>query len=123
MFLLFQINLEMMVRRCLRWLEGGGAMAVWCQILDKMRDFATMTLPRRDRLRVESEVAFADTLGISCCQRESMFSGLMGRIIPRVERGSVEGEGVFGGGVYVEGERGITRDLVQLMEPPVAWLY
>ena len=74
--------------------RGGGAMAVWYQILDKMRDFATMTLPRRDRLRVESEVAFADTLGISCCQRESMFSGLMGRIIPRVERGSVEGEGV-----------------------------
>src|SRR5689334_11607667 len=107
MFLSFQMNLEMMVWSCLRWLEGGGAMAVWYQILDKMRDFATKILPWRERLRVESEVALADTLGISCCQRELMFSGLIGRIIPRVERGSMDGEGVFGGGVYVEGERGI----------------
>jgi len=98
-------------------------MAVWYQILDKMRDFATMILPWRERLRVAREVALADTLGISCCQRVSEFSGVMGRITPRVERGSVEGEGVLGGGMYVEGERGITRDLVQLIEPPVARLY
>jgi hypothetical protein len=66
------------------------------------------------------DVALDLTLRIKFCHRADTFSEVRGRITPRVESGFGVGVRVFGGGVYVSGDRGMTRDFVQLTVPPVA---
>ena len=77
----------------------GGATTAWYQILDRTKDLATKVLPRRERDRVCRESMRADTFRRRESQRESILARESGSRTPKVERGRVEGRGVFGGGV------------------------
>ena len=77
----------------------GGATTAWYQILDRIKDLATRVLPRSKRDRVCRESVHADTLRRRESQRESMLARVSGNRTPKVDRGRVEGGGVFGGGV------------------------
>ena len=96
---------------------------MWYQILEITKDLATSTLPRRDSVQVCSEFTLEVSLMMSESQSVSIFDHESGNRTPRVARGSEEGEGVFGGGVYVLGERGMRFDLPQWTSPPAVRLY
>src|SRR5438128_7975861 len=55
--------------------------------------------------------------------RVSILTLVRGSKTPRVERGRVEGGGVLGGELYVDGERGMRVVLPQWTSPPAARLY
>ena len=86
---------------------------MWYQILERTKDLATNTLPQRDNDRVCRELILEVSLGIRESQSVSMFVRESGNRTPRVARESEDGGGVFGGGVYVSGERGMRFDLPQ----------
>ena len=96
---------------------------MWYQILEITKDLATSTLSRRDSVWVCSEFTLEVSLMMSESQSVSIFDRESGNRTPRVARGSEEGEGVFGGGMYVLGESGIRFDLPQWTSPPAVRLY
>ena len=121
--LLCQISCLSSAFVCWMCREEGGATTVWYQILEITKDLATNTLPQRDSVRVWSEFTLEVSLVISESQSVSIFACERGNRTPRVARGSEEGEGVFGGGMYVLGESGIRFDLPQWTSPPAVRLY
>ena len=96
---------------------------MWYQILERTKDLATSTLPRRDSDQVCRELILEVSLGIRESQSVSIFVRESGNRTPRVARGSGEGGGVFGEGVYVSGERGMRFDLPQWTSLPAVRLY
>src|SRR5438128_4798165 len=121
--LLCQISCLSSAFVCWMCREEGGATTVWYQILEITKDLATNTLPQRDNVWVCSEFTLEVSLMISESQSVSIFTLESGNRTPRVARGSEEGEGVFGGGMYVSGESGMRFDLPQWTSPQVVRLY
>ena len=96
---------------------------MWYQTLDRTRDLAIMVRPQRDRDWEKRESTREDNLMSRESHRVSMLALVRGSETPRVERGRVEGGGVLGGELYVDGERGIRVVLPQWTSPPAARLY
>src|SRR5580765_5688102 len=92
-----QISLRRSTLTCLMWSCDGGATTEWYQTLDRTRDLAIKVRPHRDKDRVKRESTRAESLISKESHRESILSLERGSKTPRVERGSVEGDGVLGG--------------------------
>src|SRR5580765_1909973 len=99
-----QISLRRSTLTCLMWSCDGGATTEWYQTLERTRDLAIRVRPRSDKDREKRESTREDILMIKESQRVSILSLDRGNKMPRVERGRVEGDGVLGGGLYVDGE-------------------
>ena len=65
----------------------GRAMEAWYHILDKTRDLATRTLPRKDRERVARDLVRGVILMIRDCHRDVILLVVSGRMKPRVLMG------------------------------------
>ena len=65
----------------------GGAMEAWYHILDKTRDLATRTLPRKDRERVARDLVRGVILEMRDCQRDVILLVVSGRMKPSVLMG------------------------------------
>ena len=62
-------------------------MEAWYHILDKTRDLATRTLPRKDRERVARDLVSGVILEMRDCQRDVILLVVSGRMKPSVLMG------------------------------------
>ena len=86
-----QISVQRRVLICHIYDGGGGATTVWYQILDRIKDLAISTLPRREREQRRRELTRVWSLVIRESQSVFILALVSSNSTPRVERGREEG--------------------------------